>query len=102
MYHDVLDARAADDGIPKAASLYHVPLDAFREHLRILSSAGSAVRTVGDYVGGADGRSGGSILLTFDDGWARSLSLGVECLLAEGLRATFFVTRDYVGKAAFA
>jgi peptidoglycan/xylan/chitin deacetylase (PgdA/CDA1 family) len=99
MYHDVHEGTAPVAGVPRTASLYHVPKDAFREHLRAVAATGAAVRTVDELVAGADGDS---VVLTFDDGWAGSLSAGVECLLEAGARATFFVTRDFCGQPGFA
>jgi peptidoglycan/xylan/chitin deacetylase (PgdA/CDA1 family) len=99
MYHDVHEGAAPVAGIPRTAALYHVSKNAFREHLRVVAATGTAVRTVGEHAAGAEGDS---VVLTFDDGWAGSLSTGVECLLAAGLRATFFVTRDFCGRPGFA
>jgi peptidoglycan/xylan/chitin deacetylase (PgdA/CDA1 family) len=58
------------------------------------------VQTVGEWVAApADARS---VSLTFDDGWAGSLSSGVAALAEAGFQATFFVTRDFVGTRNFA
>lgn len=99
MYHDVHEGTAPAAGIPRTASLYHVSKEAFEEHLRVVAARGQPVQTVGEYVAAA---GEDSLVVTFDDGWAGSLSAGVECLLAAGLRGTFFVTRDNVGARRFA
>lgn len=86
MYHDVHEADAPAADIPPAAARYHVPAEVFRRHLEIL---GPACRK-------------GVVSLTFDDGWQESLSTGVQCLVDAGLRALFFVTRDFVGRRHYA
>jgi peptidoglycan/xylan/chitin deacetylase (PgdA/CDA1 family) len=102
MYHDVQDGPAPAHDIPAGAARYHVSKDTFRRQLRTLRSAGARTRTVGEYAGGGVAAEGDSIMLTFDDGWEGSLSSGVECLLEAGMSATFFITRDFVGKRHFA
>ena len=99
MYHEVY-AGDPPAGVSAGASLYHVSRDAFLGHLEAIREAGVPVRTVGDWVRGA--READHVALTFDDGWAGSLQSGVECLADAGLTATFFVTRDLVGKPRFA
>ena len=86
MYHDVhaADAPAAD--IPATAARYHVPESAFRRQLELVRPAAAA----------------GNVTLSFDDGWRESLSTGVQCLVDAGLRGTFFITRDFVGRRHFA
>lgn len=102
MYHDVHEGRAPAADVPRSASLYHVSRDAFRQHLEVLGSGPRRIRTVGEYAALGDAGESDSIMLTFDDGWAGSLATGVECLLAAGFRANFFVTREYVGQRHFA
>jgi len=101
MYHDVHEGTMPRGGVPATAAIYHVSEAAFRRHLDILAAAGVPTQTVGEY---AAHRSapGDSFVLTFDDGWASSLSLGVERLVEAAVRATFFITRDYVGRPSFA
>jgi peptidoglycan/xylan/chitin deacetylase (PgdA/CDA1 family) len=95
MYHEVHEG-APPDGIPAGAALYHVSLDAFRSHLAAIAESGVPVRTVGDWVAGHS-EDAAHVTLTFDDGWAGSLGAAVESLVEAGMRATFFVTRDFVG-----
>ena len=97
MYHDVHEGESPAPGIPRSAALYHVGRARFDAHLRILLASGVPFRALGE---GA--QQSASLVLTFDDGWEGSLSTGVESLLAAGVRATFFVTPEYVGKRHFA
>lgn len=98
MFHEVYEGEAPAPGIPRTASRYHVSNARFAEHLRAVAATGVAVRTVGEHALS----EGDAVILTFDDGWAGSLSVGVERLAEAAVRATFFVTRDYVGKRGFA
>src|SRR5688572_3713535 len=99
MYHEVfVDEPPA--GASAGASRYHVSRDAFRRHLDAIAGAGVELRTVGNWVAAPDDRP--HVALTFDDGWAGSLSAAVTTLVEAGHRATFFVTRDFVGKPGFA
>jgi peptidoglycan/xylan/chitin deacetylase (PgdA/CDA1 family) len=102
MYHEVHDGAAPAHGVPAGAARYHVPKDRFREQLRVLRSLGARTTTVGEFAAGRAATEGDSVMLTFDDGWEGSLSNGVQCLLDAGMSATFFVTRDFVGKRHFA
>jgi peptidoglycan/xylan/chitin deacetylase (PgdA/CDA1 family) len=96
MYHEVGEPA----GVSAGAARYHVSPGAFHEHLEAIRDAGVAVRTVGDWIAAPDDTR--HVALTFDDGWAGSLSVGVEALARAGFRATFFVTRDFVGTPNFA
>jgi peptidoglycan/xylan/chitin deacetylase (PgdA/CDA1 family) len=41
------------------------------------------------------------VVITFDDGWRGSFRIAVPMLQAMGWKATFFVTRDFVGRKGF-
>ncbi len=99
MYHDVYVGEPAAEA-SAGASRYHVSRDEFGRQLAAIAQAGVAVRTVGDWIAAPNDRS--HVALTFDDGWAGSLSAGVESLVEAGHRATYFVTRDFVGRPGFA
>jgi peptidoglycan/xylan/chitin deacetylase (PgdA/CDA1 family) len=99
-YHEVYDGEPAVD-VREGASLYHLPVDAFRAHVDAVAESGVAVRTVGDWVAGRSG-DGDHLTFTFDDGWAGSLGPAVDCLAAAGMAGTFFVTRDFVGTPNYA
>ena len=86
MYHDVHEGRSPAADIPGAAARYHVSRDVFRRHLELLKPAWDE----------------GAVSLSFDDGWRGSLTTGVECLLAAGMEATFFVTPDLLAGRHFA
>jgi peptidoglycan/xylan/chitin deacetylase (PgdA/CDA1 family) len=86
MYHDVHEGDAPVADIAPGAARYHVSVQAFRQHLEII---GPACRE-------------GVVSLTFDDGWRGSLTTGLQCVVDAGMRATFFVTRDFVGRRHYA
>jgi peptidoglycan/xylan/chitin deacetylase (PgdA/CDA1 family) len=96
MYHDVHEGSEPAPGIPRSATVYHVSKASFDAQLRILGSSGLPLRALGAP------SDGDSLVLTFDDGWEGSLSVGLEALLSAGARATFFVTPEYVGRRHFA
>ena len=86
-YHDL--RRAADWD-----SWLRVDVDRFRQHLRLLSSAGSFIepqqlQNLEDLPG-----SGPRFLITFDDGYPNWLRLGVPVLEELSVPALFFVSTD--------
>jgi peptidoglycan/xylan/chitin deacetylase (PgdA/CDA1 family) len=96
-YHGIPTAATPVD-VPRTASMYHVRLDTFRRHLDAIRASGLPILTASEsLVADTD-----HVVLTFDDGWKDSLSTGVECLVGAGMRATFFITRDFVGTRWFA
>lgn len=102
MYHDVF-AQAAVTEASAGAALYHVSSELFRRHLAAIAAVGVAVLTASEWLARrSDGAPSDHLVLTFDDGWAGSLTTGVECLADAGLRATFFVTTTNIGKPSFA
>jgi peptidoglycan/xylan/chitin deacetylase (PgdA/CDA1 family) len=99
-YHEVYDGGPAVD-VRAGAAIYHLPVEAFRAHVDAVAESGVPVRTVGDWVSGRS-REDDHLTFTFDDGWAGSLGAAVECLRAAGMAATFFITRDFVGRPNYA
>jgi peptidoglycan/xylan/chitin deacetylase (PgdA/CDA1 family) len=97
MYHDVFEARSSD-GVPRSARVYHVSRDSFRAQLDAIIASGRRVLTVSDYLAGCDEDS---VVLTFDDGWHGAFETALPLLQEYSLRATFFVTRDFVGRDGF-
>lgn len=97
MYHDVDCGRPARDA-PPSATAYHVSHDVFLAHLDEVSASGLEVVTASE---GLALSSGDSIVLTFDDGWLGAFETAVPLLLERGLRGTFYVTRDFVGRKGF-
>lgn len=96
-YHEITAADPRGD-VPRTASLYHVRRDTFSHHLDLIRASGLPVLTASESLAATTDH----VVITFDDGWRGSLSVGVECLVAAGMRATFFVTRDFVGTRWFA
>jgi peptidoglycan/xylan/chitin deacetylase (PgdA/CDA1 family) len=99
-YHEVYDGEPAVD-VRAGAAIYHLPLETFRAHVGAVAESGVPVRTVGDWVAGRS-REGDHLAFTFDDGWVGSLGPAVECLAGAGMAATFFITRDFVGRPHYA
>jgi len=93
-YHSVGDA--ADD--------YTVPVAAFDDQLDWLASHGFHTVSLRDL---AESRRQSAplpdkpIILTFDDGKADALGIVLPALRKRGMRATFFVITDLVGRAGY-
>jgi peptidoglycan/xylan/chitin deacetylase (PgdA/CDA1 family) len=101
MYHDVYE-QAPAPGMPRTAGVYHVSRDTLRRHLEAIQRCGLPVLTARESLAATNSDARDHVVITFDDGWEESLGTGVDCLLEAGLRATFFVTSDYVGAPRFA
>jgi peptidoglycan/xylan/chitin deacetylase (PgdA/CDA1 family) len=97
MYHDVHEVEP-DRHLPPSATLYHVARRTFASHLAAIRSTGPRVLSVGGFLAHPDEDS---VVLTFDDGWKGAFEIAVPLLVQEGWRATFFVTRDFVGRRGF-
>jgi peptidoglycan/xylan/chitin deacetylase (PgdA/CDA1 family) len=97
MYHDVHEAEP-DPRLPRSATLYHVARASFETHLAAIRNAGLRVLGASAFLDppGAD-----AVALTFDDGWRGAFEIAVPLLVREGWKATFFVTRDFVGRPGF-
>lgn len=97
MYHDVY-AREPQSGVPCTASAYHISQASFQEHLAAIRASGRRVLSVGEYL---NQRPQNSVVLTFDDGWRGAFEHAIPLLRSFGWKATFFVTRDFVGRTHF-
>lgn len=90
MYHRVLDDGESAEGLE--AGMF-VRASTFRRQLQWLT-ARWPVRTLGDWLGQSDTRSG--VALTFDDGWRDNLSVAWPIMEELGVRATIFLVRDWI------
>lgn len=102
MYHDVHEGDSASGEVPSTVRMYNVSRQGFAQHLRAITARGTPTRTVTEYMQGRQRDTDDHLVLTFDDGWEGSLTYGLECLAEAGIRATYFITRDYVGRRHFA
>ncbi len=93
-YHSV--GAAADD--------YTVPVAGFEEQLDWLASHGFHTVSLHDLAEWRQRREtlpDKAIILTFDDGKADALGIVLPALRKRGMRATFFVITDLVGRAGY-
>ena len=97
MYHDVYLTQSAPN-IPRSASLYHLSLEAFAAQITSIKESKVPASTVS---GLAERNSGDHLVITFDDGWRGAFEFALPLLLRHGLTATFYITRDYVGRENF-
>lgn len=98
MYHDVYE-QAPRPGVPASASSYHVSRQMFADHLARIAVSGAQVVTPDAVI--VDATAVPGVVLTFDDGWIGGFDIAVPMLLARGWRATFYVTRDFIGRKHF-
>jgi peptidoglycan/xylan/chitin deacetylase (PgdA/CDA1 family) len=96
-YHDVYRTEPAH-GIPRSAGIYHVSKESFLRHMSAIRDAGRPVVTISEYLAGV---AADSLVLTFDDGWSGAFENALPILQEVGWKATFFVTRDFVGRDRF-
>lgn len=96
-YHDVYETVPVS-GIPQTATMYHISKATFAGHLHAIKTSGRRVVTLGDFLSGGHDNS---VVITFDDGWKGAFEIALPLLEAAGLKATFFVTRDFVGRKGF-
>lgn len=89
MYHSVQRCRKPDWP-------YAVSLDAFRRQLDFLREAGYATPTVSELVAEPSRFAGRTAVITFDDGYVDNLDAW-DALKERGMRATWYVTTDYIG-----
>ncbi|MBE7548652.1 MAG: polysaccharide deacetylase family protein [Planctomycetia bacterium] len=97
MYHDVYREEPLQ-GIPRSASMYHVSEKIFKQHLSVIIASGRKVITITEFL---KGNFEDSVVLTFDDGWRGSFEIAMPLLQKFGLKATFFITKDFVGRKGF-
>ncbi len=91
MYHDVYPERVATD-LPRTAAMYHLSRAEFAAHLAVVRASRRRVITA------AEPASGDTVSITFDDGWHGAFAVALPMLVDAGVRATFYVTRDFVGR----
>jgi peptidoglycan/xylan/chitin deacetylase (PgdA/CDA1 family) len=96
MYHDVTPI-GDDSGAPGSARRYHVSTHAFRAQLDAIEARGVPVVAASRATSG----DGDSVVLTFDDGWLGSFDVALPMLVERGLTATYYVTREFVGRPGF-
>ena len=97
MYHDVYRSEPLPE-VPRSAAMYHVSEATFLEHLGAVEGSGLEVRDARSFAASHKPTA----VLTFDDGWLGSLEIAVPHLAERGFGATFFVTKDFVGRPGFA
>lgn len=96
MYHDVVADRAPGAG---SDAFFSVTERTFTHHLRLMRDAGLAGCSIADaLVGGENDR----VAISFDDGTLGQAVRAFPALARNGMKATFFITTDWVGRPGFA
>jgi peptidoglycan/xylan/chitin deacetylase (PgdA/CDA1 family) len=81
-------------------TIYHVSTDLFARQMAALSAYGYQAVSLQDFLAYRAGQSappGHPVILTFDDGHPSVYNAARPILLAAGMRATLFVTTDFLG-----
>ena len=97
MYHRVLPDRWCADYPLKALAM---PVSAFREQLRWLAARCRVlpVRQAIEQSSECDPRDRPRVSVTFDDGYSDSYEIAAPIMEEAGVRGTFFVTVDFIGR----
>ena len=96
MFHDIYHLEPLST-IPRSASMYHISEEDFIRHLKIIKTSGLNVLTASDF----NNFQNNSIIITFDDGWKGSYEIALPILKEFEFKATFFVTKDFIGQKGF-
>jgi peptidoglycan/xylan/chitin deacetylase (PgdA/CDA1 family) len=96
-YHDIYDTAPAP-GLPQSATMYHVSKATFTRQLAAIEASGRRTITASECLNAS---TKDAVVLTFDDGWRGAFEMALPLLQAMGWKATFFVTRDFVGRQGF-
>jgi peptidoglycan/xylan/chitin deacetylase (PgdA/CDA1 family) len=97
MYHDIYQKEPMP-GVPRSAAMYHVSRETFAQHLSAIQVSGLRVITASEFLKSHDSNS---VILTFDDGWRGAFETALPMLQEFGIKATFFITKDFVGHRGF-
>jgi len=96
MYHSIYPAEELS-AVPRSATMYHISEANFLQHLTVIKNSNRSIFTASDFNNYKDD----SVVITFDDGWKGAFELALPLLLEFGFKATFFVTKDFVGGKDF-
>ncbi len=100
MYHDIYsDDHAGYSNIGKSATSYHVSLSRFQEHISMYEQHGLKFISQTELNNNA---SNNAVLVTFDDGWLGSLTVGADFLESKSIPAVYFITTNFIGMDYFA
>ena len=90
-FHRINDELSADDGLTCGAQKFEAFCRFFREYFRVLPLSAQ----IAGCRAGAD--LGGTLSITFDDGYLDNFEVAAPILKRLGLPATFFVTTGFIG-----
>jgi peptidoglycan/xylan/chitin deacetylase (PgdA/CDA1 family) len=90
-FHRVTDALSDDDGLTCSADKFEAFCKFFRKYFRVIPLS----EQVAGCRSGAD--LGGTLSITFDDGYLCNFEVAAPILTKLGLPATFFVTTGFIG-----
>lgn len=103
-YHKILPEKEIDCITPKRDRLYTFSRDEFEKHCVFLNSNGYSTLSFHDLkeiIQNQQQPSANPVILTFDDGHESNYSHALPILQSYGLKATFFIITDLVGKQGY-
>jgi peptidoglycan/xylan/chitin deacetylase (PgdA/CDA1 family) len=102
-YHDLYENTPVPGSL-RTANMYHVSKATFVRHVQAIKASGKRVITIDDFLRSSQENlncNDGSIIMTFDDGWRGAFEIAIPLLQEVGWKATFFVTKDFIGHNGF-
>jgi peptidoglycan/xylan/chitin deacetylase (PgdA/CDA1 family) len=105
MYHALDPGDGRLELLDAAERAYTLPAERFFEHLHVFArgprtvlSPEALLAETEHKTGGAGGRSGPGLFLSFDDGNSSDHDIALPALIETGWRAFFFITTDRIGQ----
>lgn len=103
MYHRL--ARQADPLLDPGAEVYTIAPEVFEEQLAIITRGSGGFlpyeRLAEEWLSGRRPSPQPGVAITFDDGHASNYVHALPALLRHGLRAAFFITPAWIGRAGY-
>ena len=100
LYHGLMEG-AAPPSPSWREGQYWVDAARFKEHLRVIRTAGVQTRSLREVWGDAGAARWPGVVLTFDDGRASDHAVAYLALQEAGLRAEFFLSTAAIGRPGF-
>jgi peptidoglycan/xylan/chitin deacetylase (PgdA/CDA1 family) len=98
MYHEIYRPEERDRLRGLTNPAYNTEIDVFRRQMAWLFANNVKTMTIDDLLSQKSLPEERAICLTFDDGWLGNYLYGYPILKEYGLRATFFVATELIGK----
>jgi peptidoglycan/xylan/chitin deacetylase (PgdA/CDA1 family) len=94
IYHGFYRDRQELHAVDKAEWRYHLPVDAFAQHMELLAAAGLAACSLADWL---TSPAANHVVLTFDDGHISNYEQIWPLLVKRSFNATLFIVTSWIG-----